>query len=267
MDSRPTIWVFQCSSRPHYTAVASLWSDNRKFSNCSTPWPERAETWKTGIPGRTAQIFFRSVSRSNPRASVRSTLVITATSAVLKMVGYFSGLSSPSVVETSTRRKCSPRSKLAGQTRLPTFSIKRKSPYIGDEQEIRCDESQMRWMELMLSLALWFVAGPRRKSRHDSLPQRISFFIIADYALCRRRFPCFSSLYFGTGSFTFDRAATDELHKLLKIINSASDEGLCVELSGTPSRTPVRGCARGADGPNRRMRLHKTHAKISSPAP
>jgi hypothetical protein len=47
--------------------------------------------------------------------------------ALLKMVGYFSGLSSPSVTEISTSRRFSPKSYEEGQTRLPTFSMNRKS--------------------------------------------------------------------------------------------------------------------------------------------
>ncbi len=43
------------------------------------------------------------------------------------MVGYLSGLSSPSVTESTTKRMLSPRSYDAGHTRLPTFSMKRKS--------------------------------------------------------------------------------------------------------------------------------------------
>ena len=39
-----------------------------------------------------------------------SIFVITATSALLKIVGYFSGLSSPSVTDSSTSRRPSPRS-------------------------------------------------------------------------------------------------------------------------------------------------------------
>ena len=39
------------------------------------------------------------------------------------MSGYFNGLSSPSVTDSTTTLCASPRSKPAGQTRLPTFSI------------------------------------------------------------------------------------------------------------------------------------------------
>ena len=48
--------------------------------------------------------------RSNSTASARSIFVMIATSAVLKIVGYLSGLSSPSVTENSTSRSSSPRS-------------------------------------------------------------------------------------------------------------------------------------------------------------
>ena len=44
------------------------------------------------------------------------------------MCGYLSGLSSPSVTEAITTRALSPRSKSAGHTRLPTFSMNRSAP-------------------------------------------------------------------------------------------------------------------------------------------
>ena len=39
------------------------------------------------------------------------------------ITGYLAGLSSPSGTDSSVTLRCSPRSKLAGQTRLPTFSM------------------------------------------------------------------------------------------------------------------------------------------------
>jgi hypothetical protein len=59
-----------------------------------------AETRKAGIPGRTAWIFAKTVTWSNSTASAKSHFVMTAASAVLKIVGYLSGLSSPSVTES-----------------------------------------------------------------------------------------------------------------------------------------------------------------------
>ena len=64
---------------------------------------------------------------SSPGAFGKSIFVTTATSALLKIVGYLSGLSSPSVTATRTMRRCSPRSYEDGQTRFPTFSMNRKS--------------------------------------------------------------------------------------------------------------------------------------------
>src|SRR6266496_1694564 len=47
------------------------------------------------------------------------------------MSGYLSGLSSPSVTERMTTLCASPRSNAAGQTRLPTFSIRSRLPSAG----------------------------------------------------------------------------------------------------------------------------------------
>src|SRR5579875_935847 len=48
---------------------------------------------------------------------------MTMTCAAANICGYFAGLSSPSVVLTTTTRASSPRSQAAGQTRLPMFSM------------------------------------------------------------------------------------------------------------------------------------------------
>ena len=60
----------------------------------------------------------RTASSSNSTAVARSIFVTMATSALLKMVGYFKGLSSPSVTESRTRRRLSPRSYDDGQNLL-----------------------------------------------------------------------------------------------------------------------------------------------------
>src|SRR5450755_512883 len=52
-------------------------------------------------------------------------MIITCEAA--NICGYFAGLSSPSVVLTTTALRSSPRSQPAGQTRLPTFSTKSMS--------------------------------------------------------------------------------------------------------------------------------------------
>ena len=51
------------------------------------------------MPGRTACMLSYAVFQLNSTATAKSTLVTTATSALLKMVGYLSGLSSPSVTD------------------------------------------------------------------------------------------------------------------------------------------------------------------------
>jgi hypothetical protein len=74
------------------------------------PSPVFAETSKTFIPGRTLWMLRCAVSRSKSAASAISILVSRATSAVLKIVRYFNGLSSPSVVDRRTKRRSSPKS-------------------------------------------------------------------------------------------------------------------------------------------------------------
>jgi hypothetical protein len=91
------------------------------------PSPVFAERRKICIPGRTDWMLVRAASQSNSTAAASSFLLMTATSALLKIVGYFSGLSSPSVTDISTSRRFSPRSYEDGQTRFPTFSMNRKS--------------------------------------------------------------------------------------------------------------------------------------------
>src|SRR6266566_218553 len=78
------------------------------------PDPDLAETSKICIRGRTLSMFQRAAARSESAASAKSILVMIATSELLKMVGYFNGLSSPSVAESRTKRSSSPRS-IAGR--------------------------------------------------------------------------------------------------------------------------------------------------------
>src|SRR5882672_6728263 len=85
--------VVQDSIANHTGASAMEWQRAmRKSSQASIPVPDRAETSRTVMPGRTSWMLFNAASRSNSAASDRSHLVMTATSAVLKMVGYFNGL-------------------------------------------------------------------------------------------------------------------------------------------------------------------------------
>ena len=64
--------------------------------------------------------------------------VFSTSSAARNITGYFSGLSSPSGTDSSTTLRCCPRSKLAGQTRLPTFSTNNRSTW---SSGIRCSAS------------------------------------------------------------------------------------------------------------------------------
>src|SRR5262249_40877512 len=112
----------QVRPRPGLALHLATLELRRNPSHSSNPAPVFSETSNTRIPGRTAWMLFRAAAASNPTTVARSIFVIRATSAVLKIVGYLSGLSSPSVTENITTRMSSPRSKLAGQTRFPTFS-------------------------------------------------------------------------------------------------------------------------------------------------
>src|SRR6185436_14017261 len=117
------------SRNQRHLVPSSAWFrfDSRKSIQRSQPAPDRVDSSSTSMPGRTASMFARACARSKSPAPRRSSLVRTATSDELKMVGYLSGLSSPSVTEKSTALSASPRSNEAGQTRFPTFSMKRKS--------------------------------------------------------------------------------------------------------------------------------------------
>src|SRR5579859_259303 len=88
MDSKPTILVFQCNNWPLYGARCCLRvvRQQEMFQLChSLPGVGRNPKDRHSRPD--CMEFLRSASRSNPTASVKSTLVIAATSAVLKMVG------------------------------------------------------------------------------------------------------------------------------------------------------------------------------------
>jgi hypothetical protein len=89
------------------------------------PAPVFTDVSMIRIPGRTDSMLAQAASRLKSQASARSIFVMAAMSAVLNSPGYLSGLSSPSVTDSRARRTDSPRSQLVGQTRLPTFSMKR----------------------------------------------------------------------------------------------------------------------------------------------
>ena len=82
-----------------------------------------AETCRISIAGLMRRAFSRQRARSKRRCGSRSTLFSSISDAAANMSGYLSGLSSPSVTDSTTTLCASPRSKPAGQTRLPTFSI------------------------------------------------------------------------------------------------------------------------------------------------
>src|SRR5512132_2523589 len=95
------------------------------------PAPLVAETSRISISGLVRRANAEQRSGSNGTNGSRSTLVTSISSAAANILAYFSGLSSPSVTDNSTTRAASPRSKAAGQTRLPTFSMKTTEPSSG----------------------------------------------------------------------------------------------------------------------------------------
>ena len=85
--------------------------------------------------GLISNASFLALSILNGNTETRSVLLMTRQSEVVKALGYFLGLSSPSGVESRTQRMFSPRSKLAGQTRFPTFSMNRNPGQPGFQAE------------------------------------------------------------------------------------------------------------------------------------
>ena len=71
------------------------------------------------------------------------------------------GLSSPSVTDSTTTLARSPRSKSAGQTRFPTFSMKTMPPSGPSACSARCPpRSASRWQPA--PVLIWMAAAPRR---------------------------------------------------------------------------------------------------------
>jgi hypothetical protein len=89
------------------------------------PSPVLADGLKISMPGRMVCIFRPVAAPSHSTTSARSDFVIMVASALLNMLGYFTG--SPTVTESSTKRKSSPKSYDDGYTRLPTSSMSAKS--------------------------------------------------------------------------------------------------------------------------------------------
>ena len=88
--------------------------------------------------------------KSNSTASARSILVTIATSAVLKMVGYLSGLSSPSVTDNSTE--------------LPVFE---RALNHGGFQVAQCTVGILGLLSIpLIGLAVYCV-GPKRFERNQ----------------------------------------------------------------------------------------------------
>jgi hypothetical protein len=91
----------------------------RADSAITGAWLASSRRWRSALAG----------SKSSSTSS-RSDLLISIRSAARNITGYLAGLSSPSVTDSSVTLRCWPRSKLAGQTRLPTFSMNRMSTVV-----------------------------------------------------------------------------------------------------------------------------------------
>src|SRR5262245_30599462 len=125
----------------------------------STPSPRVAESWKTRSPGLIRCACSRKRSTSNDTYGSRSTLFRTRTFPARNMCGYLSGLSSPSVTDTTTTRTRSPRSNSAGQTRLPTFSMIRIERGCGARRRSpSASMSASRWQPA--PVLIWNAAAP-----------------------------------------------------------------------------------------------------------
>src|SRR5512143_1616184 len=100
---------------------------HRKAYHSSRPLGARAEVERNSSAGFTWRQYSTARSTRNGTCGSRSSLVSTTVRACWNIFGYLTGLSSPSVTENSTTFALSPRSQLAGQTRLPTFSMNSRS--------------------------------------------------------------------------------------------------------------------------------------------
>ena len=102
------------------------WSS--QCSQASMPSPVVADSCSTAMDGFTRRAIAMQRSTSKRRCGSRSVLLSSMSSAAANMSEYLSGLSSPSVTDSTTILAASPRSHSAGQTRLPTFSMNSSSP-------------------------------------------------------------------------------------------------------------------------------------------
>ena len=103
----------------------------------------------------------------SPPVPPRSVLEITTARAPWKIGGYFSGLFSPSVAANRTMRCASPRSKDAGQTRLPTFSMKsNRTPSLGSASTAAATIRASRWQTV--PVVIWTTGAPLGRSASAS---------------------------------------------------------------------------------------------------
>ena len=124
------------------------------------PLPSFDDISSTGaVLAMSCMYFFADAGLKSSRIGSRSLLLINTRSAVRNMTGYLAGLSSPSGTDNRVTLRCWPRSKLAGQTRLPTFSIKTTS---NSDRSRLCNAwwimCASRWQAL--PVAIWIALTP-----------------------------------------------------------------------------------------------------------
>ena len=152
------------------SAARSSWWTASEPSQAYQSWtcsPVRTDSGRTATSRLRLRAWSSSRRRSKSTWGRRSILLTTTRSAAANMVGYFSGLSSPSVTEMTTTRACSPTSKSAGHTRLPTFSTNSSEPGTGSSaRRERPTMSASRWQpEPVLT---WTARAPARSMRSAS---------------------------------------------------------------------------------------------------
>src|SRR6056297_1923503 len=144
-----------CSARSHST-----------HSAMPSPFFTDTVCMTAGVARFRTQARARSGSKSSSTGS-RSLLVSRIRSAARNITGYLAGLSSPSGTDSSVMLRCWPRSKLAGHTRLPTFSMKTMSSSSSDSScTASCTMCASRWQAV--PVAIWMAGTPWRRMRSAS---------------------------------------------------------------------------------------------------
>ncbi len=114
-DAAPGAARGQRGAQPVEPGLQAVRPPHRDASAPPPDWPVRARAARP------------CPDRSRRSSSRKSALLSSTRSAARNITGYLAGLSSPSVTDNRVTLTWWPRSKLAGQTRLPTFSMNSRS--------------------------------------------------------------------------------------------------------------------------------------------